>query len=512
MRAPSKGLSRELQVGLFVFTALLVVLAFSFRITETPIFYSGTRITAYLNDATGLYKKSKVKMAGVDVGLVTDIVLEEGRARITLTIKDHIEIPSGSKVIPRPLGILGDKYIEIVSPALVEPKGASQKDASQKSEESPSVILQEGARLWNWLLPSALAQSLSAKPSSKKSFREGDVIPAENSGSTLDDLTRQLSDVSQDLKAISSALRRMLEGGDVNSPLGNTLKNTESLTSGLDAIVKENRQDLRQIVNSLAKLTRSLDAAVSDKSQKGLSKDIQSLAKAADRLSTTIKNIESITSKIDRGEGTLGRLVNDPVTANEFNKALVTLNSALDRAERTRIFLEAIPELDMKSQDVKTYVGLKLAPRDNTAYIGQLVVVPQGTSKTTITRTRVNGGSETVTEETVEDPTGVLFSIQYAKRFWNTSFRVGLFESEGGLALDQHLFKDQLRISTELFNFSKGQSPNLKFTAAYRLLDIFQIQTGMERTLEGRRFAFVGLGLSFSDEDLKTVLLLPGVP
>jgi phospholipid/cholesterol/gamma-HCH transport system substrate-binding protein len=124
----------------------------------------------------------------------------------------------------------------------------------------------------------------------------------------------------------------------------------------------------------------------------------------------------------------------------------------------------------------------------------------------------VNGGSETVKEETVEDPTGVLFSIQYSKRFWNTSFRVGLFESEGGLALDQHLFKDQLRISTELFNFSKGQSPNLKFTAAYRLLDIFQIQTGMERTLERRRFAFVGLGLSFSDEDLKTVLLLPGVP
>jgi phospholipid/cholesterol/gamma-HCH transport system substrate-binding protein len=298
----------------------------------------------------------------------------------------------------------------------------------------------------------------------------------------------------------------------VNSPLGNTLKNTESLTSSLDTIVKENRQDLRQIMNSLAKLMRSLDAVAGDKSQKGLSKDIQSLAKAADRLSTTIKNIESITSKIDRGEGTLGRLVNDPVTANEFNKALVTLNSALDRAERTRIFLEAIPELDMKSQDVKTYVGLKLAPRDNTAYIGQLVVVPQGTSKTTITRTRVNGGSETVKEETVEDPTGVLFSIQYAKRFWNTSFRVGLFESKGGLALDQHLFKDQLRISTELFNFSKGQSPNLKFTAAYRLLDIFLIQTGMERTLERRRFAFVGLGLSFSDEDLKTVLLLPGVP
>jgi phospholipid/cholesterol/gamma-HCH transport system substrate-binding protein len=243
-----------------------------------------------------------------------------------------------------------------------------------------------------------------------------------------------------------------------------------------------------------------------------LGKDIQSLAKAAEKLSVTIKNIENITSKIDRGEGTLGRLVNDPVTANEFNKALITLNSALDRAERTRIFLEAIPEMDVKSQDVKTYVGLKLAPRDNTAYIGQLVVVPQGTSKTTITRTRVDGGPETVTEKIEEDPSGLLFSLQYAKRFWNTSFRVGLFESKGGLALDQHIWKDKFRFSAELFDFSDGQQPNLKFTAAFRVLDIFQIQTGVERTLSGNRYACVGFGLSFSDEDLKTVLLLPGVP
>jgi len=514
MRAPSKGFSRELQVGFFVFTALLVVAAFSFRITETPIFYSGTRITAYLDDATGLFKKSKVKMAGIDVGLVTDISLEDGRAKIILTIQDEISIPTGAKLVPRPLGILGDKYLEIVLPDANKSKTPADADSSESESgdagrEPQSYILENGAFIWDLLVSSATAQNAS----SKSPLKEGDVIQTVNSGATLDDLTRQLSDVSRDMKAISSTLRKMVEGKDVNSPLGKTLQNTESLTENLDRVVRENRQDFRQILSSLAKLSRSLEGVADDKNQKGIGKDIQNLAKAADKLAVSVKNIESITSKIDRGEGTLGRLVNDPATISEFNKVLVTLNSALDRAERTRIYLEAIPEMDLDSREVKTYVGLRLAPRDNTAYIGQIVVTPQGSSKTKITRTRTGStGPYTVTEEIEENPNGLLFSLQYAKRFWNTSFRVGLFESQGGLGLDQHFFKDSIRMSAEIFDFTEGQKPNLKFTLAYKVLDIFQLQAGLDRSLSNRPHGFVGFGLSFSDEDLKTILLLPGVP
>jgi phospholipid/cholesterol/gamma-HCH transport system substrate-binding protein len=102
MRERSKKGVKELQVGFFVFIGLLVVAAFSFRITETPIFYQGTEIVAYLDDATGLFKKSKVKMAGIDVGLVTAIELDNGKAKITLTISEEMDIPTNAQVIPRP--------------------------------------------------------------------------------------------------------------------------------------------------------------------------------------------------------------------------------------------------------------------------------------------------------------------------------------------------------------------------------------------------------------------------
>jgi phospholipid/cholesterol/gamma-HCH transport system substrate-binding protein len=503
MKGPEKGFSRELQVGFFVFIALLVVAAFSFKITETPVFFSGTRITTYLEDATGLFKKSKVKMAGIDIGLVTDIELEDGRAKITLTIQRKIEIPQGARVVARPLGILGDKYLEVVLPP--------REGEGDEENRTPQSLLIEGAwKLWSEIFPAAQAQSSNRR--SQTRLGEGDVIPADNSGATLDDLTRQLGEVTGDLKSISQSLKNMVEGKDTTTPLGKTIVNTEELTNNLNVLVKENQKDFRQVMKSLARVSKSLEELTNSQSKDGMSQDIQSLARAADRLANTVNNIESITGKINRGEGTLGRLVNDPVTASEFNKALITVNAALDRAERTRVFVEAMPQMNLESQDVKTYVGMRLAPRDNTSYIGQLVVTPEGRTKTKITRTRVNGGPETVTEEVEQDPSALAFSVQYAKRFWNTSFRVGLFESTGGLALDQSVWKDSIRLSAEIFDFDSTRKPNLKFTASYKILEIFQFQAGVERSLSSQAYAFIGFGLSFSDEDLKTVLLLPGVP
>ncbi|MEO5667843.1 MAG: MlaD family protein [Bdellovibrionota bacterium] len=511
MKTPAKGISRELQVGFFVFIALLVIAAFSFRITDTPIFNSGTRITAYLDDATGLFKKSKVKMAGIDIGLVTDIRLKGGRAEIELTINNGVEIPEGAQVVPRPLGILGDKFLEIALPADGTPPTPSAPEA--KPAEGTSSWLE---KLPDLIWPSAYAQASSptgkARANGDKTLSEGDVIPAVNSGATIDDLTKQMSDIGKDLKIISSSIRKLVEGKEVDSPMGRTLRNTEQLTANLNKVIAENRNDMRKITSSLAKLAESLEDVTNDKSKSGLGKDIQKLAKSADRLAETVKNIESITSKIDKGEGTLGKLVNDPTTASEFNKSLLTLNSALDRAERTRIYLEAVPEYNLTAKAMKTYVGLRLAPRDNTSYIGQIVVRPEGTTKTTITRTTVDNGPTTVTRKEEQNPSGLAFSIQYEKRFWTSGVRVGLFETTGGAAIDQHFLDDTLRLSSEIYDFKAGQNPNLKFTVAMKFMGIFVVQGGIERAMDNTRYGFIGAGLSFSDEDLKTVLLLPGVP
>ncbi len=524
MKAPSRTYQREVQVGLFLLTCILVIAAFSFKITDSPIFRRGTTIKAYLNDATGLYEKSKVKLAGINVGIVSRIELEAGKARITMLIDQGIELPNGAIIVPRPLGILGDKYMEIVLP---KPPGAAPAAGDTQVAPAPDGGVIEGPDsdevrsdkgAWNWpeifsLMPSAYAQPVPAKlPATKQGkLKEGDVIATQDQGATIDDLAREMAKVAADLKIITGTLRGLVEGKDMNSPLGRTLRNAEHLTANLNSVVVENREDIGAVLRSLTKMLRKFESVLQNVDKGELGGDLQALAKSADNLAQTLRNIESITGKIDRGEGTLGRLINDPTTASEFNKSLITINAALDQAQRTRLIVEALPEYNFDAKAFKTYLGLTLAPRDNTAYVAQVVVDNQGTTDRKITRETVDDGPEKVTVTEEQNPNALRISFQYVKRFWDTSFRFGLFENSGGAGVDQHLFKDGLKLSAEIYNFREDRDPLLKAYVSAHFLGVFKVYAGADNLLKSPVFV-AGLGLSFSDEDLKTVLLLPGVP
>jgi len=53
-------------------------------------------------------------MAGIKIGLVKGIALDGHRARVTMSIYPAYHIPQGSKATLSSLGILGEKYLEII--------------------------------------------------------------------------------------------------------------------------------------------------------------------------------------------------------------------------------------------------------------------------------------------------------------------------------------------------------------------------------------------------------------
>jgi phospholipid/cholesterol/gamma-HCH transport system substrate-binding protein len=502
MKAPSKNLNRELQVGIFIFFGLLIIAAFSFKITDTPIFQQGTEFSTYLSDATGLFEKSKVKMAGIDIGIITTIELENRKAKITLKIFPGVDIPSNARIVPRPLGILGDKYLEVVIPPAEVPTVTPDTDSSRLESENS---------IWSYvidsLVPGAYAQT---KPKAGKSSQ---VIQAVDSPVTIDDLTKQLAKVAEDMKSISETLRKLVEGGDPKTPIGRTLRNTEEVTNELNSIMKKNSKDISFLIESLGRVSRKLERVLDSVDRGQLGDDINNLANSANNLGKSLKTIESIASKIDKGEGSIGKLINDPTTATELQKALVTVNSALDRAERTRIFVEVMPEYVPDSRETKTFAGLRLEPRENSAYTAQLVIDSVGTIKRKVTTEVVNGGAPVVTETTEQDRNAYRFSVQFVKRVYNASFRIGIFENTGGLGVDYYFWRDRIKFSADFFDFSRDLNgePNLRLFADFKLPSVFIARVGADRIFESPQY-FAGLGISFSDEDLKTVLLIPGVP
>jgi phospholipid/cholesterol/gamma-HCH transport system substrate-binding protein len=513
MREPSKGFGRELQVGLFVLAAALVVVAFSFRITDTPIFHKGTTLVAYFDDATGLFKNSKVKMAGIDIGNVKSIDLEQGRAKITLLINSGVQIPKGAMVVPRPLGILGDKYIEVVLPDEQNDDDEPGHPLQAVPDSSPS------SGLYEFFVPSVHAQTSAPRA---PNYREGQVIPSKEAPATLDDLTRQMGQVSMDLKTISSTLRKIVEGKDVpNSPISRTLRNAEALTANLNGTVTDNRKDFRTLVSTLARLSTKLERSFDAFDESQLRKDIKRLADSAGNLNKSLENVEKITSRIERGEGTLGKLVNDPSTADELNRTLRSVNTLVNRAQRTQVLVDVNTQYAFDSNQNKTYVSLLLMPREDAGYLGAVVVDPAGREERTETAVSTGGGAPVTTTTVTHHRTDFLFSLQYLKRIYNLGFRIGVFESTGGVAADAYLFKDNLILSTEIFDVTReGYKARLKSYALLRFLNYFYVVGGADDYLNpiarkgsldpGRSF-FAGIGIRFSDDDLKTILMIPGV-
>jgi len=123
----------ELKVGFFVFIGLAVLVFFLLSIGGLKTWSSGYYININFNFVNGVKVGAPVRFAGVDVGEVKKIKLsyiaEENRSNICLLIwvRDVIKIPADSSVWVNTLGLLGEKYVEIIPGKdytnLVEDKG-----------------------------------------------------------------------------------------------------------------------------------------------------------------------------------------------------------------------------------------------------------------------------------------------------------------------------------------------------------------------------------------------------
>jgi phospholipid/cholesterol/gamma-HCH transport system substrate-binding protein len=109
----------ELKVGVFVFFGLIILMVFVLSIGGFKTWSSGYRVKFVFNFINGVKIGAPVRFAGLDVGQVKQIKLipidgEKTRVEITGWVKKEVKIPVDSTVWVNTLGLLGEKYIEIM--------------------------------------------------------------------------------------------------------------------------------------------------------------------------------------------------------------------------------------------------------------------------------------------------------------------------------------------------------------------------------------------------------------
>src|SRR5947209_18862987 len=112
----SRGRSQQsipqVVVKLLLFFAVCAVLTayLASTIGNIHLFEHTYRLTATFDDATGLLRADNVKVAGVVVGRVNSVKIDQGRAQVAFSVNDSVKVPADSQVAIRWRNLIGERY------------------------------------------------------------------------------------------------------------------------------------------------------------------------------------------------------------------------------------------------------------------------------------------------------------------------------------------------------------------------------------------------------------------
>ncbi|MGH7270453.1 MAG: MlaD family protein, partial [Polyangiaceae bacterium] len=132
------------KVGLFV--VLTGAAAYGIYRFVSPQVSGGTGYTvhAYIHDATGLATRSRVTIAGIPVGTLVSIRLENGKARLDVKIKSEIALYDDGTLGKKSTSLLGEAVV-VLTPGTPEHRKLKDGDEirTMPEETTPGQILDE---------------------------------------------------------------------------------------------------------------------------------------------------------------------------------------------------------------------------------------------------------------------------------------------------------------------------------------------------------------------------------
>ncbi len=446
----------KLKVGLFAIMVLVGTAYMALKVGDNPSLMSGGHEHYFmLPDAGGLVKGSQVKVSGIPVGIIRDIKLVGAEAKIVLLINEDLSVTTSSAARIKSQGILGDKYVDIYP--------GSPTDAPLVEGQEIVKVIDQGS---------------------------------------LDKVVSDIGQVSESIKLVAKNLAEAVSDDGTNKHvLGRILLNVETLTRDLAEVTSENKHEVAEIIDNLNSVTKTLDEVINEKGPDGSKSKLKI---SMERLDNSLKNIEEITEKINKGEGTLGKLVSDEATAEKVENAIDGINELLGGANSIETRLDFQAQYLGNIGGAKTLVGVELVPGIDRAYYLGIVDDPSGLVETTdIAITSPSGVTDTSEKKTYHNK--LKFNIWFAKSFYNLTVRAGLFESSGGVGFDYHIIPNKLKFSTEFLEFS---NLNMRAYFQYNLWKGVSVTAGAQDIFNnGKKYSgYLGAGILLTNDDLKMLL------
>lgn len=352
---------RRFRVGIVVLIALAATMIGIFMIGQRAnLFRSKFPYETHFDSASGLISGNNVSLNGVVVGNVIEVRLSGKAADRTVRIVYDVVkrwapmIRKGTRASIKTRGLLGDKYIELEGGKPDEP------EVPIGSEIPPAP----GAGLEQFLAGSGdlltdlggIAKSLKnilGRTEKGEGFLGAITSNSEESerlGSNLNATLRSLNSILAKVEHGQGFAGKLLidekYGRETSDSLAGAIKSVQSLLSKIDEGVRtgngaipallsdpEGKKKIYTLVDNLGLAAAGL-AKITENLEKGsgaipiLLHDAQFGKAFTGNLKSLSEHLDSISRKLDEGQGTAGKLINDPSVYDGANRLVVGVNES----------------------------------------------------------------------------------------------------------------------------------------------------------------------------------------
>lgn len=310
----------KVKLGIFIFIGLIIfVIAIFFIGKQKNLFSPVFKVTTNFYNISGLQVGNNVRFSGINVGIIDNImIINDSTVQVDMLIRKNVQefIKADSQASIGSSGIIGDRVLTITQGSNEAPMA---KDGQQIESKEP-------------IETDAIMVSLNST--------------AEN----VEKITLELAEIMVNINKGEGALGRLISDPTIAENISQTIGNFKKSSAGLDETIETTKDNVYAFMESLQQTAAKTEIAS--------------------------QQLGEIMVRINSGEGTLGRLIQDTTMAGNLNETMLNLkrsSQGLDEnmeALKQNLFFRAYFRRKAREDEKARLDSLsRVAPRDSIPFI-----------------------------------------------------------------------------------------------------------------------------------------------
>ena len=272
----------EVTVGILVTVAIIVLIVGALWLARGGL-RSGYPLYGRFAWGQSLKQGQPALLAGVNIGYVADVELaNDGYLDVEIRVNKKYQVPRNAIAEVIPVGIFGDAAVAFKT-------------------KGPSTVV----------------------------FAAGDTVPTKVAASSIDALIARADTIMMALGKISAAAEAQFVGeGGINDVRQTVTLMRRAGTQMQDVIAEQNR-NLTSTMNAFRSTAKGMDSAQVARTLATMRSTAANADSLIQRLSSNTTQIQALLARLERGEGTAGKLLQDTVLYNNLKNLVANADSLM---------------------------------------------------------------------------------------------------------------------------------------------------------------------------------------